>query len=177
MLNSFFVTQLDAAVERISTWPDFTHYADKLRRLRGQVVERTRLAFDASPNHFNTLIHGDLWVNNMMICWPNGEEPSASDNDSTPDDVILLDFQFSCWTSPTIDLHYFLNTSACETLRSNHMDALIEFYHGHLAAFLQQLRYRKHIPAIDEFRTQFKEKSFYGECLGQYKKSKSHGFF
>lgn len=163
VLNTFYLTQYDAVVELISSWPDFVGYAEKLRRLRGDLLERGKLAFDASPKHFNTLIHGDMWTNNLMARWSSGVEPDVIDTETPPDNIVLLDFQFSCWTSPTIDLHYFFNTSMSETLRVHHMDMLLGFYHTNLTAFLQQLKYKKHIPTVEEFRTQYKEKSFYGK--------------
>lgn len=165
VLSTFYLTQFDAAVEVISTWPDFVYYAEKLRRIRGVFMERGRLAFDPSPKHFNTLIHGDMWTNNLMTRWLTGNEPNGDDTVSAPDNVCLIDFQYSCWTSPTIDLHYFLNTSACETLRLNHVNELVEFYHTNLVTFLKQLKYKNYIPTVEEFQMQFREKSFYGKDL------------
>lgn len=108
-------------------------------------------------NHFNALNHGDLyvffyciipiwicsnqmwlkrietidlccwwccwscrWMNNLMIKYKNGSEIA---------NVILLDFQYSCWTSPAIDLHYFFNNSLQECLWPDRFDELLEFYH------------------------------------------------
>lgn len=159
-LNTFYLTQFDAAVAVIAKWPDFAAYTDKLKRLRGNLMEKGRKAFDADPKHFNTMIHGDMWTNNLMMKYANiGGE---SDEQSAVENMVYLDFQFSCWTSPAIDLHYFFNTSLQETLRENHLNELIEFYHGHLANYLKRLNYPGHIPTLDEFQKQFLEKSFYG---------------
>lgn len=157
------MTQFDAAVEVIAEWPDFAAYTDKLRRLRVNLIEKGRKAFDADRTHFNTLIHGDMWTNNLMIKYAN--VGGKSGEQSAVENMVYLDFQFSCWTSPAIDLHYFLNTSLQETLRENHMNELIEFYHGQLANYLKRLNYPGHIPTSDEFQKQFLEKSFYGLLL------------
>lgn len=61
-LDTFFLTQFDVLMEVVSTWPDNEHYIDKLQRLRNDLMERGAKAFDPDPKHFNTLIHGDLYV-------------------------------------------------------------------------------------------------------------------
>lgn len=143
----------------IAKWPDFAAHTDKLRRLRDNLMEKGRQAFDANPKHFNTMIHGDMWTNNLMMKYGNIDGETEQ---SMVENMVYLDFQFSCWTSPAIDLHYFFNTSLQETLRENYLNELIEFYHGQLANYLMRLNYLGHIPTLDEFQKQFLEKSFYG---------------
>lgn len=60
--NSAYLSQLDLLIELVESWPEYTNYANKLRRLRPHLIERMRRAFDVNPNHFNTLIHGDMFV-------------------------------------------------------------------------------------------------------------------
>lgn len=61
--DTFYLTQFDAMTEAISTWPDASLYVPKLRRLRNSLLEKGLNTFDPNPKHFNTLIHGDLFVN------------------------------------------------------------------------------------------------------------------
>lgn len=77
-------------------------------------------------------------------------------------DVLFIDFQYACWTSPAIDLHYFLNTSLHESLRFGCFDELIVIYHSHLVEYLKRLDYEKPIPDLDEFKQQYDEKKFFG---------------
>lgn len=62
---------------------------------------------------FNVLIHGDLWVNNIMF----GDFEDA---------VRLVDFQLAHFTSPVIDLLYFIITSTTIDVRFNHVERLLE---------------------------------------------------
>lgn len=88
----------------------------------------------------------------------NGDATSPS-----IENVILIDFQYACWTSPTIDLHYFLNTSLQESLRPGRFNELLAIYHEHLVECLQRFDYKKPIPNLDEFKKQYDDKKFYGK--------------
>lgn len=91
---------------------------------------------------------------------PNGD----NDNDvaKEAENMIFIDFQYSCWASPTVDLHLFLNSSLNESLRPNSFDELVEFYHENLAGYLKCLGYKKNIPTLHEFKQQYHDRDFYG---------------
>lgn len=161
-LDNLYVSMLDALIQVVSKWSDYQRYVSKLTNLRSSLVEKGKRAFDAKPHQFNTLIHGDLWVNNTMFTYNANNEPEK---------MMLVDFQYCCWTSPTIDLHYFLNTSLTNDLRTYHQDELLQFYHSELTRMLTSLQYKKHIPTLHEFHIQFMENGFFGEwfCVGLLK--------
>lgn len=102
-------------------------------------------------------------MNNLMVrnadC--NGDARSETESPSI-ENVILIDFQYACWTSPTIDLHYLLNTSLQESLRPGRLDELIGIYHGHLVDGLKRLDYKQPIPNLEQFKNQYNDKRFYG---------------
>lgn len=91
----------------------------------------------------------------------NGD--ANSESVTSIENVILIDFQYACWTSPAIELHYFLNTSLQESLRPGRFDELISVYHAHLIECLKRLDYEKPIPNFDQFKKQYRDKSFYGK--------------
>lgn len=62
LYDTFYLSQFDAMTEVVSSWPDANNYITKLRRLRSSLLERGCKAFELNPNHFNTLIHGDMFV-------------------------------------------------------------------------------------------------------------------
>lgn len=67
VFNTFYVTQLDVMMEVVSTWPDSAYYIEKLQRLRSNLMAKGAQAFDPDPNHFNTMIHGDMFVLNCLF--------------------------------------------------------------------------------------------------------------
>lgn len=118
------------------------------------LAERSRAAFKPSANGFNALNHGDLWTANILFKHLDGQAKVP---------VKLIDFQFSCWSSPVIDLHFLLNTSTCHAVHVNHMYELVKYYHSHLANALQQLHYVEHIPTQDEFMDEYNARLIIGE--------------
>lgn len=153
-LNIMHSTILDIVIESISEWPDFSYYAEKLRKFHPHLIERERQGFDALPNDFNTLIHGDFWFTNVML---------KHDGDKI-DNIALIDFQFNCWASPAVDLQYFLNTSIAEKLQMRHQPELVQYYHKKLVAMLKRLNYQNRIPTLLEFHLQFLARSIWGKC-------------
>lgn len=152
-----YTSHMDIVADLISEWPGFEGYAEKLRRIRDEVVERGHKAYDVNNDHFNTLVHDDLWSTNLMI------KPSKMKEAEKPfENLIFIDFQFSFWSSPTIDLYYFLNSSLCDSLRPNHFDELVQFYHEKLVECLNRLNFGKRIPTWPEFFAQYQERRFYG---------------
>lgn len=121
--------------------------------------------FDVNPNHFNTLSHGDFWINNIMIKFQTNDDGNIENSEAPFENVMFIDFQDSCWASSTLDVHYLLNTSLCESLRPNAFNDLVEFYHEELSATLESLAYQKHIPSKEEYLDQFKERQFYGNLV------------
>lgn len=93
-------------------------------------------------------------------------EPHRPNSEVQFKNIIFIDFQYACWTSPAIDLHYFLNTSLQESQRPDRFDDLIAFYHEHLETNLNRLGYKKAIPNLDQFKQQYHEKNIYGKHGG-----------
>lgn len=152
-LNIMHLTIYDEVIALIAEWPDFSYYTEKLRKFRSHLIERERQGFDAVPNELNTLIHGDFWFTNTMLKY---------DGDRL-DNVALIDYQFNCWTSPAIDLHYFFNTSVNERLQMHHQHELVQYYHKKLTTILKRLNYQEHIPTLLEFQIQFLARSIWGK--------------
>lgn len=153
--DSFFLTFCDALIEEVSTWPNYEHLVEKLRKFKPNLIEKGRKAFDPNLNQFNSLIHGDPWTNNIMLKY---------DEKSNLENAILVDLQLCCWTSSLLDIHYLFNTSLEDNLMLNDQNELVEFYHEQLASILRQLNYQKHIPSLDELRSQFLATNIYGSC-------------
>ncbi|XP_057657285.1 uncharacterized protein LOC130894447 [Diorhabda carinulata] len=76
---------------------------------------------------FSTVIHTDLWVNNMMHLF---KDDVAVKNK-------IVDFQSYTYGSPVADIFFFLWTSVQKDVLEQHLDMLLEFYHKELVQVLR----------------------------------------
>ncbi|KAH8390824.1 hypothetical protein KR200_007233 [Drosophila serrata] len=129
-------------------------YQAKINGLINRLMDYGERSATVNPGDFATLTHGDLWTSNVMFQY---------DGKGHPTNAIFIDFQFSVWNSPFIDLHYFFSTSIQEDLRLHHQPALVQFYYNNLVEALKKLRFSGHIPSLFEFQQQFRAKAFYGK--------------
>ncbi|XP_017855662.1 PREDICTED: uncharacterized protein LOC108608683 [Drosophila arizonae] len=152
--SGYFVGGLLAAARWMSQEPEIAHYGQKLFELAPHYMDIGRKCFAPLSDSVNVLAHGDVWTNNVMIKY---------DADTArPVDIILIDFQYSFWGSPTIDLHHFFNTSLREPLRREEQSSLIEFYHRIFRDILRKLNYKANpIPSLHQFQLQAEQKRFF----------------
>ncbi|XP_068156050.1 uncharacterized protein [Drosophila tropicalis] len=152
--SGYFVGGLLAAARWMRQTESMSQYADKLFELAPHYMDIGRECFAPTPGHVNVLAHGDVWTNNVMFKY----DPETK----RPVDVLLIDFQYSFWGSPSIDLHHFFNTSLKEPLRRDQQNALFQFYHGIFTETLTKLNYRQNpIPSLRQFKLQAEEKRFF----------------
>lgn len=72
----------------------------------------------------------------------------------------------SIFTSPVIDLHYFIFTSPAEDVRINHMKKLLQHYHSSLVKTIVQLGSSPdelRVPTFDQLVAEFHKRGFYGK--------------
>jgi len=131
-------------------------YQSKIDRLVDTIMDYGDRSTLTNPGDFLTLAHGDLWTTNVMFQY---------DEQGHPINAVLIDFQFSVWNSPAIDLHYFFSTSIQDHLRWKHQPELVQFYYYRLVESLKKLQYSRRIPSLFEFQLQFRARSFYGKYM------------
>lgn len=153
--SGYFVGGLLAAARWMSQDPECSRYASKLFELAPHYMDIGRECFAPLRESVNVLAHGDVWTNNVMVKY----DPATGQ----PVDILLIDFQYSFWGSPTIDLHHFFNTSLREPLRREEQGDLFKFYHHIFTDILKKLNYKQHpIPSLHEFQMQAEQKRFFG---------------
>ncbi|XP_030374818.1 uncharacterized protein LOC115624330 [Scaptodrosophila lebanonensis] len=152
--SGYFVGSLLAAARWLSKRSECVHYAQKLFELAPHYMDIGRECFHPTPGHVNVLAHGDVWTNNVMFKY----DPKTG----RPVDVLLIDFQYSFWGSPTIDLHHLFNTSLQEKLRREEQNSFFQFYHRIFTSTLRKLNYRQNtIPTLHQFKLQVEKKRFF----------------
>jgi hypothetical protein len=107
---------MESVAKAVDSWPDYAErYSWKLRAIADVMLDRVLQITRRDDDAFNALDHGNLWVNNMLFRYSDVTEV-----------LRFVDFQFTYFSSPAIDLQYFFSTSLCEEVREYHMDRLME---------------------------------------------------
>ncbi|XP_041451046.1 uncharacterized protein LOC111074178 isoform X2 [Drosophila obscura] len=127
-------------------------YQTKIDRLVDNIMLYGEQSTTIRSGDFVTLAHGDSWTTNFMFQY---------DAKGHPSNMIFIDFQFSVWNSPAIDLHYFFSTSVHDDLRLHHQTELVQFYYYKLKAALKKVKYGGQIPSLFDFQLQFRARAFY----------------
>nr|AGK29594.1 MIP26177p1 [Drosophila melanogaster] len=144
---------LKALSRTLDLSPDLKErYQAKIDRLIDNVMDYGERSTSVAPGDFVTLAHGDIWTTNVMFQY---------DDEGHPVNAIFIDFQFSVWNSPAIDLQYFFSTSIHENLRLERQTELVQFYFYKLVVALERVKYSGKVPSLFEFQQQFRTKGFY----------------
>ncbi|XP_033611562.1 uncharacterized protein LOC111874997 [Cryptotermes secundus] len=137
----------------VETWPDFSHFARKLRALEKDVLGRMCRGMRRDDKAFNVLNHGDAWKNNMLFRYSDTGQPES---------VIFVDYQLSHLTSPAVDLRKFIYTSPTEDVRMRHENTLLQEYHTALCEALGALGYSQKLITLEELRADYDSRAIMG---------------
>ncbi|XP_055549831.1 uncharacterized protein LOC129732723 isoform X2 [Wyeomyia smithii] len=155
-----FLDILDVFTKETEVYTKLLPAFEQLYRDQGQEIDGGHLMFreliavtQPNVNGFNVLNHGDAWCNNMMFQY---------DNDNAIEDMLLVDFQVGLWSSPAIDLLYFIISSVKGEDKLSKFDSMIHFYHQNLVSNLKLLEYSGQVPTLKELHLDLIDRIFYG---------------
>ncbi|XP_076241252.1 uncharacterized protein LOC143183563 isoform X2 [Calliopsis andreniformis] len=152
-MADFFIGCCMAFANEVETWPQFgKSYADKIRNLAPHLYKKGSAVVARNDDEFNVINHGDCWVNNMLFRY---------DENSKPVQQIFVDFQLCIYTSPAIDLHYFLSTSPSDHVSEHYMDVLLDEYLQQLSDMMKQLGCKTPTPTMSQLQMYMKQRMLY----------------
>ncbi|GAB0089712.1 hypothetical protein DMENIID0001_043040 [Sergentomyia squamirostris] len=150
--RDFCLSLYDASIDLVSKWPGYQYYVNKMKEFRGKFTEKGIELCEVDQD-FNVLLHGDVWTMNLMFKY---------DPDGNPIDVLYVDYQLPYYSTPAIDVLYFIHTSLKEDLRLEKQDELVQFYYNHLKeTLIDGFKYDGKFPSLHEFQVMILKKSFY----------------
>ncbi|XP_024879410.1 uncharacterized protein LOC112459515 [Temnothorax curvispinosus] len=152
-MSNFFNMSVKALADEVANWPGMKKYSEKIAKLTDHIYKIGINATKPCEDEFNVINHGDFWVNNMLFKY---------DNNGKPIQHICVDFQLCVYTSPAIDLQYFLSTSPSPDVIENKKDVLLNEYLSALSATMKQLGCKTQPPTIEELKATLKRKASYG---------------
>ncbi|KAJ8895511.1 hypothetical protein PR048_000847 [Dryococelus australis] len=159
--KKYFKTTMITVAEVVRKWENFgDRFAEKLRARAESFRDDFVSVMSAKDDTFKVLVHGDLWVNNVLFHY--------DENNGKPDDAMLIDFQFCFFTSPGVDLQNFLHSSPTEHVPINHSDELLREYHKELCETLQLLGLGHRTIEFHHLLEEYEKKSLCGAFAALY---------
>nr|CAD7455077.1 unnamed protein product [Timema tahoe] len=154
-MDKMISSSINAIANKVESWPDCgPRYAEKLRKCLLNFRQRLLGVMKPKNNPFNVLIHGDLWLNNMMFKY--------DDVSGTVEDVMFVDYQLCCFTSFALDLQYFIHTSPMDVVRKENTEELLKTYYDELCDTLVCLGSGHKRITFQELQDEYERKAFYG---------------
>ncbi|KAH0552122.1 hypothetical protein KQX54_005963 [Cotesia glomerata] len=173
-MSNFFVSGMKYLVKAAASWPELREDCrKKIEKIANVAYDKAANARKLDEKEFNVINHGDFWVNNMMFKY--NDKGDAVDH-------IFVDFQLCSYTTPALDLLYFLNSSASEEVLENHRSSLIKGYVKTLSETMTRIGCKTKAPSIEYFKKILADKAIIGfviACSGlpilKLDKSKAQG--
>lgn len=109
--------------------PECSRYVDRLKIIQEKLKD-VSVWFKPGVEPWCTLVHGDLWINNIMIKHREGKEPL----------VKFVDFQMPTYGSYAKDLLCLLLTSVDSDTITHHMDDLLWSYYEEFISVLKKVK-------------------------------------
>ncbi|CAO1413653.1 unnamed protein product [Diamesa serratosioi] len=155
--------------EIFNTWGLDNTIIDKMNLWKDFIVEELIRTMRPVVDGFNVMCHGDMWSNNVMFCYTS---------DGSIDCCQFVDFQQSVYTSPAIDLLWFISTSTQLDEKLQNFEYYIAFYYENLVTSLNLLNYKKTPPTLKELQMDVLDRQFFGlmACLTTLPNSLVDGF-
>ncbi|KAG8277903.1 hypothetical protein J6590_031950 [Homalodisca vitripennis] len=131
-------TSLRLVSDVLKEMKGYESYGDLMLSKVDGIWEYLVKVFKPRKQSVNVLNHGDLWVKNMLFKYNSSGTPVA---------VKLVDFQYPRYSSPAVDLIYFIWTSADEGVRETKQEELLDIYLQTLNSTLEELGCQERLTA------------------------------
>lgn len=130
-MEQWFQALTTRALETLDEQEEPEVYEKASRALKVNFMDHIKeLTKGSSAEPYAVICHGDCWNNNVMF---------KHDENDTPVDIRLLDWQICRYASPVLDLMYFIFTASTKAFRDQHYEDLLNLYHDTLSDFLRRL--------------------------------------
>ncbi|XP_046416554.1 uncharacterized protein LOC124177790 [Neodiprion fabricii] len=147
--------------ENAQTWldEDCILAAKKLKNVIGSLKQRIQDVYKYDPEEFCVLNHGDAWVNNMLF---------VEDRSGKPIEQVFVDYQMVGYSSPAIDLLYFLGINPALKIRGPGETELLETYLETLTLNMKRLRCRTESPTMEQLKEAMYRRRVYAVVSGLF---------
>lgn len=132
ILREFFFKQSESVLNVVSDPKDADLLAKVKKVFEIHPMDIAADCIDVKLSGLTGVIsHGDAWQNNTMF---------RNDNNGKPIEISLLDWQISRFSSPIIDIVYYMFCCTTKELRDDHYEECLNIYHESLSAHIRRCK-------------------------------------
>lgn len=145
--------------EQIKGWSDekCVSAAPKMIEMANSIGEECPKSYEYDTDEFCVLNHGDCWINNIMF---------KENERGQPVDLRLVDFQMAVYSSPAIDLHYFLNICPEFSIIYDKDDYFVELYLNTLKETMEKIKCKTIPPTMQQLKQALHKRRAYAVFAG-----------
>ncbi|CAD1476380.1 unnamed protein product, partial [Heterotrigona itama] len=158
-----FIRMMEVSLLRIAeelrSWPDekCACTASKLMKLSGTIGAECTHIYDHDADEFCVLNHGDCWINNIMF---------RENQNGQPVELLLVDYQMSVYTSPAVDLLYFLNICPEFDIKYTEDDYFLKIYLNTLEETMKDTACKRKPPTMMQLKEAMHKRRLYAVFSG-----------
>ena len=127
---------------------EFEVYLEKVKALQPEINGTCKALYkayelNAGKDHIFVLNHGDFHMKNLMF--------KMNDNNQQAEDLIMVDYQFSCFGPSNIDMtysHYMLMSPELRSRRNEFM----QYYFTEFVRMLKKMNFEGALPRFSKFQ-------------------------
>ncbi|CAH1406802.1 unnamed protein product [Nezara viridula] len=138
--------------------PEWEETAKKLKTIPFDPFVNKMLSMGSvnTETNFTVLNHGDVWSNNMMFKYDFQNRPIA---------MKFLDYQIPHYSTPCIDVTYFMYLGTQPAVRRSNYELLVKTYHDSLVRTLDKFGFTGTKPTLEDITDTMKRLEFFGLCF------------
>ncbi|XP_055541041.1 uncharacterized protein LOC129727327 [Wyeomyia smithii] len=128
--NNFLQTQISIAKDAVSQEYGGTELEEKVNKFFDCDFYDKMVYLTHTRNQNSVINHGDCWIPNFLFRYDENGAPVSNK---------MIDFQLARYSSPALDISFFMYSCTTQKLREEHYEDLLKTYHDSLSDMLRNL--------------------------------------
>ncbi|XP_013107735.2 uncharacterized protein LOC106087290 [Stomoxys calcitrans] len=160
LITEMYGSTTNVLLECVRQYSNAHLYYDKVEKMQYKLTENLyKTVAEAADNdeEFKVLNHGDIWSNNIMFQYDK--------HSGNLIETYFVDYQMPLYTSPALDVLYFIMSSSKYEIKLERFDYMIAFYYKQLREVLTLLKYPKRIPTLRDVQCTMYKNGIWDESL------------